>query len=137
MCFDWASCITLYCPSHRNMKWEIQCPYGNEYGRPGRACSVYRECDCRLSDDERDKLYDEEAMPCPQSVTGLHYDISNSDIFPGIPLTGCWAIRADCADEHVEEFQLKHGDGVWFVLARYGDDCDEGMSFVPLARLES
>lgn len=120
------------------MEWEIHCPYEGEYGVPGRACSVYAQCDCRLSEDEQDELCDaQEGMPCPKSPNGLHYWIGNGDICPGMPMIGCWAEQSHCADEHAEEFQLEHGDGVWFVVVGWGSqDCDEGVSFTPLARLE-
>lgn len=138
MCFDWVSRTTLYCPSHRNMEWRISCPYKGEHAEPSRPCGVYQQCDCRLSDEERDELHDADSQQCPQSATGLHYDIGSSDIFPAIPMIGCWAIQCGCTDEHVEEFWLEHGDGVWFVAVGYGDsqDCDEGVSFHPLARWE-
>lgn len=139
MCFDWSSRTTLMCPGHRNMEWEIRCPYEGEHGHPGRTCSVYMQCDCRLDEDQQDELCDADGgMPCPQSPNGLHYWINNSDVCPGIPLIGCWATQCGCADEHVEEFQLEYGDGVWVVLVGYGDtrECDEGVSFTPLARLE-
>lgn len=144
-CAD-ASCCVLYrrrtsgegapCTGHVDRAWEVTCPYEGQYNVDGRDCTTWRECDCLLSDDARDDLYGDGEGPCPTSPVGTHHYIGNADIFPGIPVQGCWPNCCSCTDDHVEAFQEKYGDGTWFVLIAPPEDCDEGMEFVPLARLE-
>ena len=138
-CFNFSSRLFVPCPSHRNMEWKIRCPYGEAYDLPGRTCTMYKECDCPLTDELEDELHENESGDCPDSPTGLHHYIGNGDIFPGIPVVGCWAIQCNCTDEHVEEFQLHYGDGTWAVTIEPCSlkDCDEGVDFTPIARLET
>lgn len=129
----------LLCLGHSELEWDVRCPYGDrEYNVPGRDCTTWTECRCLLSDEDRDELYDseEEGGPCPTSPTGRHHFIHNPDIFPGSPTTTCWAYVCPCNSEHAEDFAKDHGDGVWAVLIGHQDECDDGLTFVPLAKLE-
>lgn len=127
------------CRGHREMDFDIVCPYPEDMlGELGRDCSMYTECGCVLDDDQEEELYGAEEQECPNSLTGMHYCIHNADIFPARPETGCWARWCGCTAEHVEVFQEKHGDGVWAVLLESGSpECDEGVDFYPIARVEA
>lgn len=136
-CERWDS-ADLPCRGHQDISHTLECPYPHgELGAPDRPCSMYRQCDCRLDDEQRDELYNSIVAPCPTSPTGLHYDVGNPDIFPAAPVTGCWAQWADCRNDHVEDFRSRFGDGVWVVTTHSSSpECESGVDFQPIARIE-
>ena len=105
------------------MLWSIVCPYeGADLSRP---CITYVECDCQLTEYERDQLeYDEEG-PCPESLTGFHSWVSTPTMC-GVarPTRQCWYVVDESLLETVDELIRAHSLQAGRYPLRFGFDGD-------------
>lgn len=132
--------ILTIAPVGEGWTYEIACPYQLDTIRADAdveadLCRVFWECDCSLTDDEREDLAADGDRPCAKSPTGRHYYL-NGDGGPWIPGTECAASASvmQFTSDDVHDIHANHGLGVYAVDVAWEED--EYIQLTPLAELE-
>lgn len=108
--------------------WQIACPWNGERNAPGRPCTTWWECDCKLTDEQKTALSDNGEGPCPTSPTGWHRPMSFGPSYPGLE---CWASECSSTTDEVGDIFREHGAGTFAVSVEDADEDSVVLAVMP------
>jgi hypothetical protein len=128
-------------PDGDRWQYTVDCPHDLTI-TPGKElahtdCRTYWECDCKLTDAQKEDLYSDGEGPCGESPNGLHYTLLAGPRFgPWRPSDMCGGKTMEDGFSCMSEVHETYGFGTFLVRLHWGDD-GECVEVEPLAAIET